>query len=270
MVRARKPTGDDRELAVDTSHLDFEDEEEFKVGLYEGNNPYRLNQYIPSELEAVCLPTLFTPEVCNRLAKELGLTDTQVAELARRIEAALDPDLTPLTLSVAQSVGERRGAASVERGFVALSDAQERISDALSALVPLRAIAEHRHGGRTIESVIILVEQCQASALEALVILDRDLRQKSLLYEPVVVDRRQVGAARRTVVLWAIFNFWEWVGRKVTYTTNSTRVGHAQRSGPLIDLCDAVLRLARNDGSTVGGDTIAAAIKAWRRRKVIH
>lgn len=269
MVRARKPSGDDRELAVDTSHLDFEDDEEFKVGLYEGNNPYRLNKYIPSELEALSLPSLFTPEICGNLAKEFDFTDAQVADLARRIEAALDPDLTPLTLSVAQSVGERRAAASVERGFVALSDAQERIADALSALVPLRAISEHGDGGRTIETVITLVEQCQASALGALVILDRDVRQKSLLYEPIVVDRRQVGAARRTVVLWAIFNFWEWVGRKVTYTTNSTRVGHAQRSGPLIDLCDAILRLARNDGSTVSGDTIAAAIKAWRRRKVV-
>lgn len=264
MVRARKPTGDDRELAVDTSHLDFEDDEEFKVGLYEGNNPYRLNQYIPSELEAVCMPTLFTPEVCNRLAKELGLSDTQVAELARRIEAALDPDLNPLSLSVAQSDGARRGAASVERGFVALSDAQERISDALSALVPLRAIAEHGDGGRVLESVITLVEQCQACALEALISLDSKLRQKGLLYESVVADRRQVGVARRNVIYSAIFEFWVWTGRKKpAYTTNSTTFRTSQRSGPLIDLCDAVFRLTRKDGRTVSGDTTAAAIKAW-------
>jgi hypothetical protein len=268
MVRARKPTGEDKELAVDTSHLDFEDDEEFKVGLYVGNNPYRPLQYLPAELEAVSLPSLFTPEVCDSLTKEFGFTDAQAAELARRIEAALDPDLNPLTLSVAQSYGERRGTASVERGFVALSDAQERISDALSALVPLRAITEHEDGERTLDSVITLIEQCQAYALDALINLDSNLRQKGLLYEPVVVDKRQVGAARRNVILSAIFEFWVWTGRKkATYTTNSgASEGRPGRSGRLIELCDAVFRLTRKDGRTVSGDTIAAAIRAWLKR----
>ena len=113
-----------------------------KGGWYEGNNPYRLRTYMLSELEAVSIPSLFKPDVCAELGKEFDLTEAQVAELARRVEASLDPDLSPLTLAVAQSDGARRGTAAVERGFAALSDAQERITNALAALAPLHAIDE--------------------------------------------------------------------------------------------------------------------------------
>ena len=153
----------------------------------------------------------------------------------------------------------------MERGFAALTDAQERISDALSVLAPLRAIAEEGDAGRTLKSVIKAVDQCQASALEALTILDSRLRQKGQLYLPVVADKRQVDAARRTVILTAIFAFWEGIGRKVTSTSNFDE-RRARRSGPLVELCHAVFRLARTDGSSVSGDTITDAIEAWRNR----
>lgn len=113
----------------------------------------------------------------------------------------------------------------------------------------------------TLESVITAVEQCQASALEALTILDSKLRQKGLLYESVVADKRQVDAARRTVVLTAIIEFWVWMGRKPTFSTNSSG-----RSGRLVHLCHAIVRLARKDGKTVSGDTIANANETWRKR----
>jgi hypothetical protein len=108
MVRARKSTGDDKKLPIDASRFGFEDEEEWKVGLYEGNNPYRHRSYLPSELEAVSIPSLFTPDVCAELEKKFDLTQAQIAELARRVEASLDPELSPITLAVAQ---KRRGEA---------------------------------------------------------------------------------------------------------------------------------------------------------------
>jgi hypothetical protein len=273
MARAPKPPGEDKELAVNTSGFGFEydedddsdDKAKWRVGWYQGNNPYRLFAYLPSEVEAISLPSLFTSDICLQLGKDFGITDAQVAELSQRVEAALDPDLNQLTLTVAQSDGKRRGTAAVERGFAALSDAQERISDAMSALAPLRVIAEDGDAGRTLKSVIKAVDQCQASALEALTILDSKLRQKGLLYLPVVADKRQIYAARRTVVLKAIFAFWEGIGRDVTFTSNSDE-RLARRSGPLVELCHAVFRLARTDGSSVSGDTITDAIEAWRNR----
>jgi hypothetical protein len=273
MARARKPTGEDKKLSVSTSGFGFEYDEDddsdekakWKVGWYQGNNSYRQLAHLPGELEAICLPSLFTPGVCAQLATDFNFTDAQVEDLARRVEAALDPDLNQLTLTVAQSDGERRGTAAAERGFAALTDAQERTSDALSVLAPLRAIAEDGDARRTLKSVIKAVDQCQASALEAMTILDSKLRQKGLLYLPVVADKRQVDAARRTVILTAIFAFWEGIGRNVTCTSNSDE-RLARRSGPLVELCHAVFRLARTDGSSVSGDTITDAIEAWRNR----
>lgn len=270
MVRARKPTGHDKKLPIDTSRFGFEDEEEeeWKVGWYEGNNPYRQRTYMPSELEAVGIPSLFTPDVCAELGKEFDLTEAQVAELARRVEASLDPDLSPLTLAVAQSDGARRGTAAVERGFVALSDAQERITDALAALMPLRAIDEGGDARQTIRSVVEAIDQCQSSALEAMITLDEKLRHKGVLYEPVVADKRQVGAARRTVVLSAAFDFWVWAGRKVTFSTVTNREGKdgRHRFGLLIDLCFHVVRLTRQDGRRVSEQTVIEAIKEWKSR----
>ena len=164
-MRARKPTGDDKKLPIDTSRFGFEDEEEWKVGWYEGNNPYRHRPYLPSELEAVSIPSLFTPDVCAELEKKFDLTYAQVADLARRVEASLDPDLSPISLAVAQSDGARRGTAAVERGFLALSGAQERITDALAALMTLRAIEESGDARQALRSVVEAIDQCQSSAL---------------------------------------------------------------------------------------------------------
>jgi hypothetical protein len=269
MARARKPTEDDKKLEIDTSLFGFEDEEGWKVGWYEGNNPYRQSPYPPSELEAISIPSLFTPDVRTELAREFNFTEAQVAELARRVEASLDPDLNPLTLAVAHSDGARRGTAAVERGFVALSDAQERITDALTALVPLRAIAPSVDAGQSLSSVVQAIEQCQSNALKATTILDEKLRHKGVLYDPVVADKRQVGAARRTVVLFAVFNFWIWAGRRVTFSTASDPAvkDGRRRFGLLIDLCFFVVRLARQDGRQVSDQTIVEAIKEWKSTK---
>lgn len=271
MVRARKPTGDDKKLPIDTSRFCFEDEDEWKVGWYEGNNPYRQRSYLPSELEAVSIATLFTPDVRAELEREFDLTAAQVAELARRVEASLDPDLSPLTLAVAQSDGARRGTAAVERGFVALSGAQERITDALTALMPLRAIEEGGDARQTIRSVVEAIDKCQSSALEAMILLDEKLRHKGVLYKPVVADNRQVGAARRTVILLAVFDFWVWAGRRVTFSTASIRASKdgRRRFGRLIDLCFHVVRLTRQDGRLVSEQTIIEAIKDWKKASCV-
>jgi hypothetical protein len=267
MVRARKPTGDDKKLPIDASRFGFEDEDELKVGWYEGNNPYRRIPYLPSELEAVGIPSLFTPDVCAELGNEFDLTEAQVAELARRVEASLDPDLSPLTLAVTQSDGASRGTAAVERGFVALSGAQERITDALEALMPLRAIEEGGDARQTIGSVVEAIDKCQSSALAAMTILDEKLRHKDVLYEPVVADKRQAGAARRTVILFAVFDFWVWANRRVTFSTvaNRARKDGRHRFGRPIDLCFHVVRLTRQDGRGVSEQTIIEAIKDWKK-----
>lgn len=268
MARARKPIGDDKELPVDTSSFGFEDDEQWKVGWYEGNNLHRHHSCLPGELEAVSIPSLFTPDVCAELEKDFNLTEAQVAELARRVEAALDPDLSPLTLAVAQSDGARRGTDAVERAFVALLNAQERITDAMEALTPLRAIDENGDARRTLRAVVDAVDQCQSSALEALTKLDEKLRHTGVLYESAVADKRQVGAARRTIVLFAIFDFWVWAGRRVTISRIGTRKNKddSRRFGHLVDLCFYVITLTRKDGRRVSDTTIIDAIEEWKGR----
>jgi hypothetical protein len=156
----------------------------------------------------------------------------------------------------------------VERGFVALSDAQARITDALVALGPLRAIYEDGDAGQTLRSVVGAIDQCQSSALEAMILLDEKLRHKGVLYEPVVADKRQVGAARRTLILFAVFDLWVWAGRRVTFTTVPNRAGKdgRHRFGRLIDLCVHIVRLTKHDGRQVSEQTIIEAIKKWKSR----
>ncbi|WP_209835247.1 hypothetical protein [Ruegeria sp. HKCCE3926] len=74
-------------------------------------------------------------------------------------------------------------------------------------------------------------------------------------------DKRRARDERRTIVLRQIFEFWERIGRRVSYSTDGIT---SERRGPLVDFVNTIVPLLSDPPATISGETIRSEIQGWR------
>ncbi|NOD49264.1 MULTISPECIES: hypothetical protein [unclassified Ruegeria] len=79
-----------------------------------------------------------------------------------------------------------------------------------------------------------------------------------------VPDKRRTRDERRTIVLRQIFELWERIGRRVSYSTDGVT---SERRGPLVDFVNAVVPLLSNPPATISGETIRNEMREWRTER---
>jgi len=75
-------------------------------------------------------------------------------------------------------------------------------------------------------------------------------------------DKRRQRDERRRAVLSAIFDTWHATGRKVTISTIGAT---SERTGPLVDFTNSVIRCLTDPATDLKGETIWSEIKEWRK-----
>ncbi|WP_299641412.1 hypothetical protein [uncultured Ruegeria sp.] len=94
--------------------------------------------------------------------------------------------------------------------------------------------------------------------------INHNLTQSAGMYSSHTLDaqdKQRTRDDRRSVVLWQIFEFWERIGRRVSYNTDGVT---SERRGPLVDFVNAVVPLLSNPPATISGETIRNEIRGWR------
>lgn len=75
-------------------------------------------------------------------------------------------------------------------------------------------------------------------------------------------DKRRKRDERRRAVLKAIFDIWYVAGRNVSISTVGSS---SERTGPLVNFTNAVVRCITDPATDLSGETIWTEIKEWRR-----
>lgn len=201
-----------------------------------------------------------------------ALDDTQVQSLAKEFMLP-EPEVRKLSKTLAHPLSERfavrgilkvikqmeKGPSELEKLIKELRHAELRLrrAAALYSEIHVRFPAVERGTGDPNPFYKAQLDQ----ALSNIEIINSSLARRYTARFTGDPDKRQRRDERRGAVLRAIFDTWDAAGRKVSISTIGSS---SERSGPLVDFANAVVRCVTDPATEISGETIWSEIKEWR------
>lgn len=201
-------------------------------------------------------------EQVHRLAKDADLSESDIDALSQSLAYALSDRFFPRGVTkVAKQMA--KGPSELEKLIRELRHAEARLHRAIELYSNVqvqfpavkRGVSDPNiHHRAALDTALRSVQRINQS-------LARSAKKDSAHFtgDP---DKRRSKDERRSAVLFAIFDIWQAAGRKVTISTIGSS---SERTGPLVDFTNAVVRCVTDPPTNLSGETIRSEIKDWRR-----
>ncbi|WP_081508438.1 hypothetical protein [Roseovarius mucosus] len=206
------------------------------------------------------------------------LNDTQIQQFAadfdlprdslRKLSSALGGCLSGRIVSrgILKVVKQMEmGPSELEKLIKELRQAQVRLSRASALYSEIEV--QYPKVGRSKDNPNIVFRLMLENALRDVSVLSGTLARAAVKYgvhftgEP---DKRRNRDYRRTVILGCIFDTWHAADKNVSLTTNSVT---SERTGPLVDFTNAIVRCITDPVSEIKGETIWKEVQGWREHQ---
>lgn len=206
------------------------------------------------------------------------LNDTQIQQLAADFDLPRD-SLRDLSSALAGCLSGRivsrgilkvvkqmeRGPSDLDKLIKELRQAQVRLSSASALYSEIEV--QYPKVGRSKDDPNTVYRSMLRNALNDVSLLSETLARGAVKYgvhftgEP---DKRRNRDYCRTAILGCIFDTWHAAGRNVSLTTNPVT---SERTGPLVDFTNAIVRCITDPVSEIKGETIWKEVQSWRERQ---
>ncbi|MEH6647573.1 hypothetical protein [Sulfitobacter sp.] len=217
--------------------------------------PWRLRDGKPTEEGA-----LKRDEILE-LRDQFGLDVTALRRLSRKLDMALSKELHITQVEL--------GPARIDRGVRELQLAIKELNAVEKKLLKVGTILQgvkfknmYGHTGMPNPATQRLAgfaanQQKISDFREYLAVMAREAQ----VFYKGMPDKRLTSDLRRIIVTTSTFNFWDEVGRKLTYTTAPKM---SERGGELIDFVNAVVMRMTDPACRLSGEVIKADLAAFK------
>jgi len=219
--------------------------------------PWRLRDGKPTEEGA-----LKRDEILE-LSDQFGLDVTALSRLSRKLDMALSEELhiSQVELDPARI---DRGVRELQLAIKELNAVEKKLLKVGTILQGVKFKNTFGHTGMPNPATQRLED---FTASQSIIIDFREylavMAREAQVFYTGIPDKRLTSDLRRIMVTTSTFNFWDEVGRKLTYTTAPTT---SERGGELIEFVNAVVMRMTDPACRLSGEVIKAdlaAFKAW-------
>lgn len=195
----------------------------------------------------------FSDDQVSTLSGQYDLDVDALLDLSRKVNIALAKVLN-VPQPELREAKIKKGIATLQMAIKSLSLAEEHVSKADDFLQDVTFKSAFAHITTTSPELSHFqkLADAKASILEFRKYLEMVGRHELVAYTGIP-DKRRLRDVRREIVCVSIFDFWDKIGRKLTYSTDPVT---SQRSGDLFDFVNSVVQFITEPPGQLGGDTI--------------
>lgn len=201
-------------------------------------------------------------EQVSRLAQDFNLSESEVRQLSEKLIHPLSSHFK--VRGVIEGLEQdRRGPAELEKLFREVRQAEMRLQRAVSLYSQLKI--QFPALTRGIADPNELYKEQLSTALMNVKLFSSMLARSANRDEVRFTgnpNKRRNRDERRGAILSTVFDAWHSAGRKVSISTIGST---SERTGPLVDFANAVVRCITDPATDLSGETIWTEIKEWRR-----
>lgn len=203
-------------------------------------------------------------EQVSRLAQDFNLSESEVSQLSENLIHPLSSRLKVRGV-IEGFEQDRRGPAELEKLFREVRQAEVRLQRAVSLYSQLEI--QFPALKRKISNPNVVYKEWLSTALMNVEQISSMLARSTNRHEARFTgnpNKRRNRDERRGAILSTVFDAWHSAGRKVSISTIGST---SERTGPLVDFTNAVVRCITDPATDLSGETIWTEIKEWRRYK---
>ncbi|MGO4917107.1 hypothetical protein [Pseudogemmobacter sp. W21_MBD1_M6] len=196
----------------------------------------------------------------QKLAEDFDLSESDIRTLSQRLAYPLSKRF--VVRGVLEVIkGLAKGPAELEKLIKELRHAEMRLKRAATLYSKIQV--EFPGTATGVNNPNEFYKSELHDALSKVQLINKSLTQsatKHKVYFSGYKDMRRERDDRRSAVLGSIFDAWDAAGRNVSISTIGSS---SERTGPLVNFTNAIVRCLTNPTASVNGETIWSEIKVW-------